>query len=82
MNPNMSFGQSGLSRGVDSRVTLRFYERGISMQEFISIAVLTAVVVILAYVARRSQVVGLPPGASKDNSRDSRPSGATHANRR
>ena len=41
------------------------------MQEFISIAVLSAIVVIIAYVARRSQVVGLPPGVSPDNEPDS-----------
>jgi hypothetical protein len=49
------------------------------MQEFISIAVLSAVVVIIAYVARRSQVVGLPPGVSKDNRPDPRSSDASHA---
>ena len=52
------------------------------MQEFISIAVLSAVVVIIAYVARRSQVVGLPPGVSKDDRSDSRSSDASHAERR
>jgi hypothetical protein len=49
------------------------------MQEFISIGVLSALVVIIAYVARRSQVVGLPPGVSRDNRPDSRPSDASQA---
>jgi hypothetical protein len=37
-----------------------------SMQEFGPIVVLIAVVMIIAYVARRSQAVGLPPGVSED----------------
>ena len=37
-----------------------------SMQEFVPIVVLTAVVMIIAYVARRSQAVGLPPRVSED----------------
>jgi hypothetical protein len=40
------------------------------MQEFIPIVALIAVVVIIAYVARRSQAVGLPPGMSKDQKSD------------
>ena len=44
------------------------------MQEFVSIAVLSAVVAIIAYVARRSQVVGLPPGVSRGDKHDSRSS--------
>jgi len=36
------------------------------MQEFIPIVALIAVVMIIAYVARRSQAVGLPPGVSED----------------
>lgn len=37
-----------------------------SMQEFIPIVALIAVVMIIAYVARRSQTVALPPGVSGD----------------
>ena len=36
------------------------------MQEFIPIVALIAVVMIIAYVARRSQAVRLPPGVSED----------------
>jgi len=49
------------------------------MQEFVSIAVFSALVVIIAYVARRSQMVGLPPGVSRNNKPDSRTSDAFQA---
>ena len=36
------------------------------MQEFVPMVALIAVVMIVAYVARRAQSVGLPPGVAKD----------------
>jgi hypothetical protein len=48
-----------------------------SMQEFVPIVVLIAVVMIIAYVARRSQAVGLPPGVSDDRKSYARSAGAT-----
>ena len=36
------------------------------MQEFVPMVALIAVVMIVAYVARRAQTVGLPPGVAKD----------------
>lgn len=49
------------------------------MQELISFAVLSVVVVVIAYVARRSQVVGLPPGVVRADKPDSRSSDASRA---
>ena len=40
------------------------------MQDFVPILVLIAVVMLVAYVARRAQAVGLPPGISKDHQPD------------
>ena len=36
------------------------------MQEFVPMVALIAVVMIVAYVTRRAQTVGLPPGVAKD----------------
>jgi hypothetical protein len=40
------------------------------MEEFVPILVLMAVVIIVAYVARRAQTVGLPPGVTMEGQRD------------
>ena len=40
------------------------------MQELIPMIGLIAAVMVIAYVARRSQTVGLPPGVSRDRQTD------------
>ena len=40
------------------------------MQELIPMIGLIAAVMVIAYVARRSQSVGLPPGVSRDRQTD------------
>ena len=47
-----------------------------STVELIQMAALVAVVIIIAYVARRSQTVGLPPGVKKEGEQDGQPSEA------
>lgn len=41
-----------------------------STGELIQFAALAAIVMIIAYVARRSQTVGLPPGVAKEEAPD------------
>jgi hypothetical protein len=48
------------------------------MQEFIPIVALIAVVMIIAYLARRSQAVRLPPGVSDDRKPHVRSASVTH----